>query len=83
MERIRLQTKDGSLAAIALVLPFKMPPEVVIWGRRVFQLESDQPPRPPEPVRYAEGRQGLGMVPVEGELVTCNEVLAYAVVETE
>ncbi len=42
MTKIRLETEDGRLVAEATRPPFGKPPEVVIWGQRVFKLHEDK-----------------------------------------
>lgn len=40
MTKIRLETDDGRYVANAEMPPFQEWPEVVIWGQRVFQLQT-------------------------------------------
>lgn len=40
MEQFRLETEAGELVTIACMPPFLEWPGVVIWGSRVFQLQT-------------------------------------------
>lgn len=41
MLRIRLITRDDHLVGLFEIVPFLSPPEVVIWGDRIFELDSE------------------------------------------
>lgn len=46
MRRVILETRSGDRVCEALMAPFKVNPEVVVWGTRVFKLHSDDPTEP-------------------------------------
>lgn len=41
--RVRLETGDGQFVSDVLVMPFKVAPDVVLWGSRYFQLHQENP----------------------------------------
>ncbi len=40
--RIRLVTREDDLVGIFEIPPFQKPPEVVVWGGRVFELDVEK-----------------------------------------
>jgi hypothetical protein len=38
MKRVHLETGDGQLVCVGRMLPFRVQPEVVLWGSRCFAL---------------------------------------------
>lgn len=38
---LNLYTRDGAFVVTVTTLPWKTPPEVLVWGERVFVLRGD------------------------------------------
>lgn len=43
MERVRLETSNGGFVCTGTMPAFNQWPEVILWGTRVFQLETKGP----------------------------------------
>jgi len=40
MEKVRLLTKDGGFVTSGMIPAFNDPPDVIVWGSRIFQYDS-------------------------------------------
>lgn len=38
---VRLYTRDGGFVVEKFIPPFKVPPEIIAWGERVFVLDAN------------------------------------------
>jgi hypothetical protein len=43
MMEIKLETSDGGHLGYSQIAPFNVPPEVLIWGDRVFRFHKEMP----------------------------------------
>lgn len=66
MLKIRLETEDGRFVCVGTIPPFRTLPEVVIWGQRIFQLQTVQPDTDRLPL-YREAFTAVIVIPVSYE----------------
>ena len=53
--RITLKTKNGGFVRTAEIPPFALPPEIIMWGARMFVRDAAQLGDADAPVEYLEG----------------------------
>ena len=65
MHKIRLLTRDGKLVGYAEIPWFKPPPDVLLWGERVFTVSSVSPAQgDPHDFTYVEAFMFAIVTPV-------------------